>query len=125
VVAHGFIELSVIVLAGGVGLYLGDAIIRPGLRGRLEVVAERAKIGALLMLGSAPLLVLAGLIEGFISPSGLPFWFKLSVGLGTGIALHYYWLRVGRKAENVSTPMTLNPQPIGAASDSVMLGPRA
>lgn len=98
VVAHGFIELSVIVLAGGVGLYMGDGIVRPGLRSRLDVLSERARHGAMLMLGSAPLLVIAGLIEGFISPSGLPFWVKLGIGVGTGVALCWYWLRAGRQA---------------------------
>lgn len=116
VVAHGFIELSVIVLAGGVGLYLGDGIVRPGLRGRLEVVAERGKQGAMLMLGSAPLLVIAGLIEGFISPSGLPFWVKLGVGVATGIALYWYWLRVGLSPKEPSiaipsAPVALDPRP--------------
>ena len=43
VVAHGFIELSVIVLSGGVGLFMGDGIVRPGLRSRLEVLSERAR----------------------------------------------------------------------------------
>ena len=38
------------------------------------------------------LLVLAGLIEGFISPSSLHWGVKLAVGLATGIALHAYWL---------------------------------
>lgn len=114
VVAHGFIELSVIVLAGGVGLYLGDGIVRPGLRSRLEVIGERARHGAMLMLGSAPLLVVAGLIEGFISPSGLPFWVKLGVGLVTGIALHWYWLRVGR-TEQLSLA-ALHPQPAPVAA---------
>jgi len=109
VVAHGFIELSVIVLAGGVGLYMGDGLVRPGLRSRLEVLGERARHGAMLMLGSAPLLVVAGLIEGFISPSGLPFWFKLAVGIVTGVALHWYWLRVGH-TEDLSLA-AIQPQP--------------
>ena len=96
VLAHGFIELSVIFLAGGCGLYLGDGLVRSGLRTRREVVAERARTGVMLILGSAPLLVVAGVIEGFVSPSGLPFLLKLAVGLASGVALHWYWLRAGR-----------------------------
>ncbi|MEZ4664083.1 MAG: hypothetical protein R2911_41655 [Caldilineaceae bacterium] len=49
------------------------------------------------ILGCAPLLVGAGIIEGFISPSGIPWPIKLAVGLLTGGALHYYWLAVGRE----------------------------
>jgi uncharacterized membrane protein SpoIIM required for sporulation len=99
IVAHGVIELSVIFLAGGCGLYLGDGLIRPGLYGRRTVLVQRARVGAQLILGSVPLLVLAGLIEGFISPSSLPWWVKLFVGLASGVALYWYWLCVGRGGE--------------------------
>ncbi|MGL4651406.1 MAG: stage II sporulation protein M, partial [Caldilineaceae bacterium] len=88
VVAHGFIELGVIFLAGGCGLALGDALLRPGLLSRRDALIARAQMGVKVILGCVPLLILAGLIEGFVSPSGLPFWFKLGVGLATGIALH-------------------------------------
>ncbi|MCX6044546.1 MAG: stage II sporulation protein M [Chloroflexi bacterium] len=95
VVAHGFIELSVIFMAGGCGLYLGDGVLRPGLQRRTEALIERGRLGVRMILGCVPLLVLAGLIEGFISPSGLPWPIKLAVGLITGGLLYYYWLRVG------------------------------
>jgi uncharacterized membrane protein SpoIIM required for sporulation len=95
VAAHGFIELSVIFLAGGCGLYLGDGLLRPGLLSRREAIIRRGHLSVRLILGCVPLLVLAGLIEGFISPSNLPWWAKLAVGLGTGVALYWYWLRGG------------------------------
>lgn len=98
IVAHGFIELSVVFVAGGCGLYMGDGLLRPGLQTRRAALIERGQRGVRMILGCAPLLVVAGLIEGFISPSGLPWWFKLLVGLATGSALYYYWLRVGNKA---------------------------
>ncbi len=95
IVAHGFIELSVIFVAGGCGLYLGDGLLRPGLQSHTEAVIERGRFGVRMILGCAPLLVLAGLIEGFISPSALPWPIKLAVGLITGGLLYYYWLRAG------------------------------
>jgi len=97
VVAHGFIELSVIFLAGGCGLYMGDALIRPGLLTRRTALIQRSRQSVQLILGCVPLLILAGVIEGFISPSGLPWPVKLVVGLLTGILLHYYWLSVGNE----------------------------
>ena len=97
VVAHGFIELSVIFLAGGCGLYVGDGLVRPGLQSRRAALVERARTGVKAILGCVPLLVAAGVIEGFISPSGLPFAVKLAVGLATGVALYWYWLRAGRQ----------------------------
>ncbi len=95
IVAHGFIELSVVFVAGGCGLYLGDGLLRPGLQSRRAALIERGQFGVRVILGCAPLLVVAGLIEGFISPSGLPWLIKLLVGLVTGGLLYYYWLRVG------------------------------
>jgi uncharacterized membrane protein SpoIIM required for sporulation len=96
VLAHGFIELSVIFLAGGCGLYIGDGLLRPGLLSRQAMLSRRMRQSVTAILACVPLLVLAGIIEGFISPSGLPVWVKAAVGLGTGIALHWYWLRAGR-----------------------------
>lgn len=96
VVAHGFVELSVIFVAGGCGLYMGDALLRPGLESRATALIRRAQTAVKVILGCAPLLILAGIIEGFISPSGLPWWVKLGVGLVSGGALHLYWLRAGR-----------------------------
>lgn len=92
IVAHGPIELSVIFLAGGCGLYVGDGLIRPGLLARRAALIQRAQLGGRLILACVPLLILAGLIEGFISPSALPWWVKALVGLATGSALYAYWL---------------------------------
>lgn len=93
VVAHGFIELSVIFLAGGCGLYVGEALIRPGLLSRKDALVQRARLAVSMILGCVPLLSIAGIIEGFISPSGLPWPVKAAVGLGTGVVLYWYWLR--------------------------------
>jgi uncharacterized membrane protein SpoIIM required for sporulation len=93
VVAHGFIELSVIFLAGGCGLYVGEALIRPGLLSRKDALVVRARLAVAVILGCVPLLILAGIIEGFISPSALPWIVKLLIGAGTGVALYWYWLK--------------------------------
>ena len=100
VVAHGFIELSVIFAAGGCGLYMGDGLVRPGLLSRRDALVLRGRVAVRIILGCAPLLVIAGLIEGFISPSGLPWPIKLAIGLATGAALHLYWLTAGRPADS-------------------------
>lgn len=97
ILAHGPVELSVIFLAGGCGLYVADGLLRPGLRTRQAALRERAIAGVQLILGSVPLLIGAGLIEGFISPSGLPWIVKALVGLATGVALHWYWMKRGAK----------------------------
>lgn len=96
IAAHAAIELSVIFFAGGAGLQLAWAILHPGLLARgaaLRVAAGRAII---IMIGCVPLLMVAGTIEAFISPSSLPVWVKLLVSAGTGVALYSYLLGVGR-----------------------------
>jgi uncharacterized membrane protein SpoIIM required for sporulation len=97
VIGHGVLELSMITMAGGAGLQLGFAILRPGLLARRDAVALAAQTSVRLLLGSAPLLVVAGIIEGLISPSDvIPMWVKVSVGVGTGILLYAYLLLAGR-----------------------------
>ena len=69
VVAHGMVELSVIVLAGAAGMKLGEALIRPGQQSRVASFQQAvSKAGKLIALG-VPLLIGAGFIEGYISPN--------------------------------------------------------
>lgn len=99
IAAHGVIELSVIFIAGGAGLQLGWALIRPGLLTRRAALVVAARRALLLLIGCAPLLVIAGIIEGFISPSGLPLVVKIATAIGSGAALYTYLLLAGREAE--------------------------
>jgi uncharacterized membrane protein SpoIIM required for sporulation len=98
VAAHGTIELSVIFIAGGAGLQLGWSILRPGLLTRRAALTLAARRAAHLLLGCAPLLVIAGMIEGFVSPSNLPFALKVTVSIMSGIALYGYLILAGRES---------------------------
>ncbi len=80
ILPHGILELSVIVISGGTGLMLGDAILRPGQLRRGEALAKVAVRAVLLVLGAASLLIIAGTLESFVSPSALPDGVKLAVG---------------------------------------------
>lgn len=94
---HAPLELSVIYFSGGAGLQMGYALIHPGLLTRSAALREAAERAVVIMIGCIPLLMIAGMIEGFISPSNLPLWVKLCVSFGTGIALYAYLLGVGRR----------------------------
>ncbi|NDJ60704.1 MAG: stage II sporulation protein M [Chloroflexi bacterium] len=96
VIGHGFVELSVIFIAGGAGLQLGWALLNPGYYRRLDALGQAARRAVTLAVMSVPFLIAAGLIEGFISPTDLPFAVKLSVGLGSGALLYAYLLLAGR-----------------------------
>jgi uncharacterized membrane protein SpoIIM required for sporulation len=98
VIGHGVIELSVIFMAGGSGLMLGWSILRPGLLRRRDSLAQAARKAVYLLLGAVPWLVVAGTIEGFISPSetiAIPI--KWMVGIMSGIFLYGYLLLAGRE----------------------------
>lgn len=98
VIGHGMIELSVIIIAGGSGLMLGWSLLHPGLLRRRDALVLAGRQAVTLLIGCVPLLVIAGLIEGFISPAeGLPWVVKWGVGLGSGILLYVYLLLWGRE----------------------------
>lgn len=98
IVGHGVIELTVIFMAGGAGLMMGWAIIRPGLFRRRDALMLAGKEAIQLVLPAIPLLIIAGLIEGFISPAETLAWpVKWGVGLLTGVLLYGYLLRSGRE----------------------------
>jgi uncharacterized membrane protein SpoIIM required for sporulation len=92
VVGHGVLELTQIFIAGACGLMLGWAMLRPGLLTRRHAVQLAARDSIKLLLGTLPILIVAGLIEGFLSPSYAPVWLKALVGIGLGIALQVYLL---------------------------------
>jgi uncharacterized membrane protein SpoIIM required for sporulation len=97
IVPHGVIELSVIVLAGATGLMLGDAVLRPGLLRRSDALAGAARRAVGLAVGAASLLVVAGCLEGFVSPSDLPIAAKYAIGAATALLLYGWLVLAGRR----------------------------
>ncbi|MDQ3855704.1 MAG: stage II sporulation protein M [Chloroflexota bacterium] len=97
---HGWIELSVIFISGGAGLGLARAVLLPGLLTRRDALVAAAREAVRLLMGGAALLVVAGTIEGFISPTGLPPVVKYAFGLLTGVALFAYLLLAGRASQD-------------------------
>lgn len=93
---HGVIELSCIFIAGGAGLLIGSGILLPGDLSRADALKSRGMQGIRLMLGIMPLLVLAGIIEGFISPAPINPMIKFTIAGLTGVGLYSYLLLAGR-----------------------------
>lgn len=98
VASHGVLELPAIFIAGGAGLGLAKGLLFPGVLSRGESLARAGARSVRLVLGIIPLLVIAGLIEGFISPSALPYQFKF---LLAGVLFTLLTLYLSRK-KNVS-----------------------
>lgn len=106
---HGWIELTVIFISGGAGLLMGKSILLPGLLTRRDALVAAAREAFVLLLGGAALLVLAGIIEGTVSPSPLSPAIKIAFGLASGAALHGYLLTAGRAPDEPDTTHTASP----------------
>jgi uncharacterized membrane protein SpoIIM required for sporulation len=99
VVGHGVIELSCIFICGGAGMMIGYSILVPGDLSRIEVLKKNGLEAVRLVIGCAFLLVIAGIIEGFLSPAPISPAFKIAIGVLTGIAMYSYLFLVGREKE--------------------------
>src|SRR4029077_11350416 len=96
VIAHGVLELSIVVAIGAGGLLMGWALVSPGNRSGADARVIAGRRAFTLLLGLAPLLVVAGTIEGNVSPSDAPFALKVAIGLTTGALYYSYLLFSGR-----------------------------
>ena len=88
IAAHGVLELSCIIVAAAAGLQLGWALVAPGPLRRRDALAAQARPAMAIVLGTAPWLVVAGLVEGYVSPAGWGGAGPYVVGLGLG---SLYW----------------------------------
>jgi uncharacterized membrane protein SpoIIM required for sporulation len=100
IVPHGVIELTSFTICAGAGLALAAAVVRAGPLPRAVMIRRAGKRAALIAAGTMPLLIVAGTIEGFVTPSGLPVAVKLAVAPATGLVLAAY-LRRGRPVTSV------------------------
>ena len=96
VAPHGALELPAIWIAGGAGLLLARGVLVPGTLPRRDALAMAGSTATRLLLGVVPLLVLAGAIEGFVSPSEIAPGLKFAVGAALGTLLTAYLMLGGR-----------------------------
>jgi uncharacterized membrane protein SpoIIM required for sporulation len=80
VAPHGALELPAIFIAGGAGFVLARGLLLPGALSRRDAMAVAGTRSIRLLLGVIPLLVIAGAIEGFISPTPIAPLFKFVIG---------------------------------------------
>jgi uncharacterized membrane protein SpoIIM required for sporulation len=97
---HGVLELPAIFIAGGAGLRLAQAVLFPGTLSRRDSLAVGGNEAVRLLVGVIPMLIVAGTIEGFFSPSTVPAPFKFALAAAIFAMLVAYLLR-GRRTHEV------------------------
>jgi uncharacterized membrane protein SpoIIM required for sporulation len=97
IAAHGALELPAIMLAGAAGLRVGAGILFPGMLRRRDSIALGGSEGVQLILGTVPMLIVAGTFEAFLSPTHIPVAIKFSVGAVLFTALCFWLTEGGRE----------------------------
>jgi uncharacterized membrane protein SpoIIM required for sporulation len=97
ILPHGLLELTVVFVAGGAGLRLGWAWVAPGSRTRSDALAEAGRSAGVITLGLAGALLVSGVLEAFVTPSGLPTWARIGVGALAEFAFVAYVVVFGRR----------------------------
>ncbi|MFI9105543.1 stage II sporulation protein M [Streptomyces fildesensis] len=98
ILPHGLLELTAVFIAAGTGLRLGWTVIDPGPRSRRTALAEEGRAAIGMAIGLAVVLFVSGAIEGFVTPSGLPTWARITIGIVAELLFLAYIYGVGRRA---------------------------
>lgn len=97
VAPHGALELPAIFIAGGAGLKIGQGLLFPGVLPRRDSLAIAGREATMLVLGTVPILIIAGTVEAFVSPTGLAIPLKFAMSAALLGLLATYLFGVGRE----------------------------
>lgn len=90
---HGAIELSVIVIAGGCGLAMGNSILFPKSYTRLESFKRMTKTASKVLISTIPFFVVAGFLEGFVTRHyQVSIWLCISIIIASFAAIIYFYI---------------------------------
>ena len=99
ILPHGLLELTAVFVAATLGLRLGWTLIEPGPRTRAVAFAAEGRGTLSAVVGLTVVLLVSGIIEAFVTPSGLPTWARISIGV-LALALFISYVAVlGRRAD--------------------------
>lgn len=110
VAPHGVLELPAIFIAGGAGFRIAQGLLFPGVLSRKDSLARSGSEAVQLLLGTIPILIVAGLIEGFVSPTSLAIPLKFLMAAALFALLNMYLFGMGRddKASHYSSKPDVN-----------------
>jgi uncharacterized membrane protein SpoIIM required for sporulation len=103
VAPHGVLELPAIFIAGGAGLRIAQGLLFPGVLPRRESLTRAGLEAVQLVLGTIPILIIAGLIEAFVSPTGLPVPLKFSMAAALFVLLAAYLFGFWREPQSAQS----------------------
>ncbi|MFJ4907617.1 stage II sporulation protein M [Streptomyces sp. NPDC093249] len=115
ILPHGLLELTAVFVAAGTGLRLGWTVIDPGPTTRRAALAERGRAAVGMAIGLALVLFVSGLIEGFVTPSGLPTWARITIGIVAELLFLLYVYVLGGRAARAGEQGDLAESDRGAA----------
>jgi uncharacterized membrane protein SpoIIM required for sporulation len=111
ILPHGLLELSSVAIAGGAGLMLAWAVISPGERTRARALADEGLRTATIVGGLVVCFAVAGFTEAWVTPSGLPTWARVGIGLSIEALFVAYVVRYGRLAASHGLTGRLREEP--------------
>ena len=95
---HGLLELTAVFVAGGTGLKLFWSWVEPGELTRTQSLAREGRTAGTVALGLVAVLFVSGVIEAFVTPSPLPTWARVGIGLVAEAVFFAYVFVLGRDA---------------------------
>jgi uncharacterized membrane protein SpoIIM required for sporulation len=95
---HGLLELTAVFVAAGTGLRVGWTVVDPGPHTRGEALARQGRTVVAIALGLVCVLLVSGVIEAYVTPSGLPTSARIGIGVLAEIAFLAYVFVLGRRA---------------------------
>jgi uncharacterized membrane protein SpoIIM required for sporulation len=116
ILPHGLLELTAVFIAGAVGLRLFWSWVDPGPRTRLESFAAEGRTAIGIALGLVAVLLVSGLIEGFVTPSDLPTALRIGIGVVVESAFLAYVFVLGRRAFEEGVTGDVDVRSIGDAA---------
>jgi uncharacterized membrane protein SpoIIM required for sporulation len=98
ILPHGLLELTAVFVAGGIGLRLFWSWVEPRGVSRAASIAREGRTAVTVVLGLVVVLAVTGVIEAFVTPSPLPTWARIGIGITAELVFFAYVFVLGRRA---------------------------
>jgi uncharacterized membrane protein SpoIIM required for sporulation len=112
---HGLLELTAIFVAAAAGLRIFWSWIAPGARTRGQALAADARALFTVATGLVFVLLISGVIEGYVTPAPWPWPVKIGIGAAALLAFLAYMLIVGGRAARAGESGDLDEFEAGSA----------